>query len=61
MANPMYGQNKFDNSADGLIGDNGEAYIKRNVLPSGATTAVTSLTAAQSGSLIVLNSTASQI
>ena len=61
MANPMYGQNKFDNSADFIIGDNNEAFIKRNVLPSGATTAVTSLTAAQSGSLIVLNSTAAQI
>ena len=32
MANPMYGQNKFDNSADAIIGDNGEAYIKRNVI-----------------------------
>jgi hypothetical protein len=61
MANPMYGQNKFDNSADAIIGDNGEAYIKRNVISMGATTAETSLTAAQTGSLIVLNSTASQI
>ena len=61
MANPMYGQNKFDKSADFIIGDANEAFIKRNVLPSGATTATTSLTAAQSGSLIVLNSTAAQI
>ena len=42
MANPMYGQNKFDNSADAIIGDNGEAYIKRNVISMGATTAETS-------------------
>ena len=61
MANPLYGQNKFDNSADFIVGDANEAFIKRNVLPAGATTAVTSLTAAQSGSLIVLNSTAAQI
>ena len=61
MANPMYGQNKFDNSADYIVGDDKEAYIKRNVITSGATTDATSLTAAQSGSLIVLGSTASQI
>ena len=61
MANPMYGQNKFDNSADFIIGDNNEAFIKRNVISMGATTAETSLTAAQSGSLIVLNGTPSQI
>ena len=53
MANPMYGQNKFDNSADYIVGDDKEAYIKRNVITSGATTDATSLTAAQSGSLIV--------
>ena len=61
MANPMYGQNKFDNSADSIIGDNGEAYVKRPIIKMGATTAETDLTAAQSGSLIVLNSTASQL
>ena len=61
MANPLYGQNKFDNSADYIVGDNKEAYVKRNVLVSGATTDETDLTAAQSGSLIVLGSTASQI
>ena len=61
MANPMYGQNKFDQSADFIVGDNNEAFIQRNVISMGATTAETSLTAAQSGSLIVLNSTASQI
>jgi len=61
MANPMYGQNKFDNSADFIVGDNNEAFIQRNVISMGATTAETDLTAAQTGSLIVLNSTASQI
>ena len=61
MANPLYGQNKFDNSADFIIGDNNEAFIKRNVISMGATTDETDLTAAQSGSLVVLNSTASQI
>ena len=61
MANPMYGSNKFDNSADFIIGDDKEAYIKRNVITSGATTSATSLTAAQSGSLVVLGSTVAQI
>ena len=61
MANPMYGQNKFDNSADFIVGDNNEAFIQRNVISMGATTAETDLTAAQSGSLIVLNGTPSQI
>ena len=61
MANPIYGQNKFDNSADFIIGDSNDAYIKRNVISMGATTAETSLTAAQTGSLINLNSTAGQI
>ena len=61
MANPMYGQNKFDNSADFIVGDNNEAFIQRNVISLGATTAETDLTAAQSGSLIVLNGTPSQI
>ena len=61
MANPQYGQNKFDTSADLLIGDNGEAFIKRNVISMGAETDETDLTVAQTGSLIVLNSTASQI
>ena len=57
----MYGQNKYDNANDLLIGDNGEAFVKRNVISMGATTAETSLTAAQTGSLINLNGTASQI
>ena len=61
MANPMYGQNKFDGSADFLIGDNNEAYVKRPIIKMGGTTAETSLTAAQSGSLIVLNGTPAQI
>ena len=61
MANPQYGQNKFDNSADFIVGDNNEAFIQRNVIAMGGTTAETDLTAAQSGSLINLNSTASQI
>ena len=61
MANPMYGQNKFDQSADFIVGDNNEAFIQRNVISLGATTAETDLTAAQSGSLIVLNGTPSQI
>ena len=61
MANPMYGQNKHDNSADLIIGEKGIAYPRRNVISMGATTAETDLTAAQSSSLIVLNSTASQI
>ena len=61
MANPQYGQNKFDNSADFIVGDNNEAFIKRNVIAMGGTTAETDLTAAQSGSLINLNGTASQI
>ena len=61
MANPLYGQNKFDNSADFLIGDNGEAFIKRNVISIIAQTAETDLTAAQTGSLIVLAGTPSQI
>ena len=57
----MYGQNKYDDSNDLIIGEKGIAYPRRNVISMGATTAETSLTAAQSGSLIVLNSTASQI
>jgi len=61
MANPMYGQNKHDNSADLIIGEKGIAYPRRNVISMGATTAETDLTAAQSSSLIVLNSTAGQI
>ena len=61
MANPLYGQNKFDNSADFLIGDNGEAFIKRNVISIIAQTAETDLTAAQTGSLVVLAGTPSQI
>ena len=61
MANPMYGQNTFDGSADFLIGDNNEAYVKRPIIKMGGTTAETSLTAAQSGSLIVLNGTPAQI
>ena len=61
MANPMFGQNKFDQSADFIVGDNNEAFIQRNVISLGATTAETDLTAAQSGSLIVLNGTPSQI
>ena len=61
MANPLYGQNKFDNSADFIVGDNNEAFIQRNVISLGATTAETDLTAAKSGSLIVLNGTPSQI
>ena len=61
MANPMYGQNKFDQSADFIVGDNNEAFIQRNVISLGATTAETDLTAAQSGSLIVLNGTPTQI
>ena len=61
MANPMYGSNKFDNSADFVIGDAGESFVRRNVVTSGATTDATSLTVAQSGSLIVLGSTVEQI
>ena len=61
MANPMYGQNKFDNSADFIVGDSNDAYIKRNVIAMGATTAETTLTVAQTGSLINLNSTVAQI
>ena len=61
MANPMYGQNKFDNSADFIVGDSNEAFLKRNVIAMGATTAETTLTVAQTGSLINLNSTAAQI
>ena len=61
MANPMYGQNKFDNSADFIVGDSNDAYIKRNVIAMGATTAETTLTVAQTGSLVNLNGTASQI
>ena len=57
----MYGQNKFDNASDFLIGDNQEAYIKRNVISMGAETDATTLTPALTGSLVVLNSTASQI
>ena len=57
----MYGQNKYDDSNDLIIGEKGIAYPRRNVISMGATTAETSLTAAQSGSLIVLNSTAAQI
>ena len=57
----MYGQNKYDNSNDLIISDNGIAFFKRNVISMGATTAETDLTVAQSGSLINLNSTASQI
>ena len=61
MANPLYGQNKFDNSADFIVGDSNEAFLKRNVIAMGATTAETTLTVAQTGSLINLNGTASQI
>ena len=61
MANPMYGQNKFDDSANFLIGDNGEAFVKRNVISIVAQTDATSLTAAQTGSLIVLAGTPGQI
>ena len=61
MANPLYGQNKFDNSADSIIGDNGEAFVKRNVISIVAQTDATTLTAAQTGSLIVLAGTPSQI
>ena len=61
MANPMYGQNKFDNSADFIVGDSNDAYIRRNVIAMGATTAETTLTVAQTGSLINLNGTAAQI
>lgn len=61
MANPLYGQNKFDNSADSIIGDNGEAFIKRNVISIIAQTDATTLTVAQTGSLINLAGTAGQI
>ena len=61
MANPLYGQNKFDTSADLLIGDNGEAFVKRNVISLGAETGETDLTVALTGSLVNLNGTASQI
>ena len=61
MANPMYGQNKYDDSNDFIVGDDGVAFIKRNVISMGATTAVTTLSVAQSGSLINLNGTAAQI
>ena len=61
MANPMYGQNKFDDSANFLIGDNGEAFVKRNVISIVAQTDATSLTTAQTGSLIVLAGTPGQI
>ena len=49
MANPMYGQNKFDNQAD-----NG----KHGVI---VTNSATTLTAEQSGSTILLNSAATAI
>ena len=61
MANPMYGQNKFDESANFLIGDNGEAFVKRNVISIVAQTDATTLTTAQTGSLIVLAGTPGQI
>ena len=61
MANPMYGQNKFDNATDFIVGDNNEAYIKRYVISIVAQTAETDLTTAQTGSLVVLGGTASQI
>ena len=61
MANPLYGSNKFDDSVDYTIGDQNVSFSKRNVISMGATTAETNLTAEQSGSLVVLNSTASQI
>ena len=61
MANPMYGQNKFDDSANFLIGDNGEAFVKRNVISIVAQTDATTLTTAQTGSLIVLAGTPGQI
>ena len=61
MANPLYGQNRFDNSADAIIGVDGKTYVKRNVISIVAQTAETSLTAAQTGSLIVLAGTPSQI
>ena len=61
MANPLYGQNKFDNANDFIVGDEGEAYIKRNVISMGAETDATTLTTALTGSLVNLNGTASQI
>ena len=51
MANPLYGQNKLDDSIE----------KKRNVITLGAKTSATSLTADNTGSLIVLDGTASQI
>ena len=61
MANPLYGQNKFDNSADAIIGEKGVTFTKRNVINIVAQTDATSLTAAQTGSLIMLSGTPSQI
>ena len=61
MANPLYGQNKFDNANDFIVGDDQEAYIKRNVISLGAETSATTLTTALTGSLVNLNGTASQI
>ena len=61
MANPLYGQNKYDNSNDLIIGENGVSYPRRNVITSGATTDATTLTTAESGSLIILGSTVAQI
>ena len=61
MANPMYGQNRFDNANDFIVGDDQEAYIKRNVISLGAETDATTLTTALTGSLVNLNGTASQI
>ena len=61
MANPLYGQNKHDNSADLIIGEKGKAYVRRNVISIIAQTAETDLTAAQTGSLVVLAGTPTQI
>tara|TARA_R110000803_G_scaffold40778_2_gene87782 strand:- start:2956 stop:3540 length:585 start_codon:yes stop_codon:yes gene_type:complete len=51
MANPLYGQNKLDDSIE----------KKRNVITLGGKTSVTSLTADNTGSLIVLDGTVAQI
>ena len=51
MANPLYGQNKLDDSIE----------KKRNVITLGAKTSATSLTANDTGSLVVLDGTAAQI
>lgn len=44
MANPMYGQNKFDNSADAIVGEKGRTYVQRNVINITSVTAETDLT-----------------